>query len=78
MNRYTYCKRQITCTCTCTCTCHVLTCRSRIGSRAGSNPSPTFSSRQGLPNLTAFSKLLKKSLLVSLRTSRLLFFSVSG
>ena len=44
-------------------------CFSRIGSNAGSSSSPTFSSRQGFPKRTAFSRLRRKSLSDSLITS---------
>lgn len=46
-----------------------------MGSRAGSNSVPIFSNRHGLPNLTAFSKLRRKSLSDNLITSRALSFS---
>ena len=51
------------------------TCCSSMGSRAGSSSSATFSSRQGLPKRTQFSKLLKKSLSVNFNTSILWSFS---
>ena len=51
------------------------TCFNKIGSNAGSSSSPTFSNKHGFPNLTAFSRLRKKSLSVSLITSTPLSFS---
>ena len=54
--------------------CLKVCCR-RMGSRAGSSSSATFSRRHGLPNLTAFSRLRRKSLSVSLTTSSALSFS---
>ena len=54
------------------------TCFSKMGSKAGSSSSPTFSNRHGLPNRTAFSKLRKKSRSLSLITSRPASFSYSN
>lgn len=51
------------------------TCLSRMGSRAGSSSSPTFSSRQGFPKRTAFSSERRKSRSDSLMVSMLLSFS---
>ena len=51
------------------------TCFCRIGSRAGSSSSPTFSSRHGLPKRTAFSILRRKSLSDIFITSIALSFS---
>ena len=53
--------------------CH--TSLSKIGSSAGSNSSPMFSSKHGFPNLIEFSKLLRKSRSVSLMTSTPASFS---
>ena len=52
-----------------------LTCFSNMGSSAGSNSSATFSSKQGFPKRTAFSRLRRKSLSVSLITSKPFSFS---
>ena len=54
---------------------HTQTCCSNIGSKAGSSSSATFSSKHGLPNLTQFSRLLRKSLSVNFNTSTLWSFS---
>ena len=50
-------------------------CCNNMGSNAGSSSSATFSSKQGFPKRTAFSKLRRKSLSVSLTTSKPLSFS---
>ena len=53
----------------------ILACLSKIGSKAGSKSTPIFSSRHGLPNLTAFSNDLRKSLSDNLMTSNPLSLS---
>lgn len=55
--------------------CRQLTCFKRMGSRAGSSSSWTFSNKHGFPNLTEFSRLRRKSRSVNLIISKPASFS---
>ena len=57
-------------------TCCLKVCRCRIGSKMGSNSSPTFSNNTGVPKVIEFSSMRIQLLSDSLIVDNLLFFSI--